>query len=56
MLVVFVLMEIEWRLQLWTPKGQNITLYWKPKYGSWLLIKSLRKPEQIHEAQIRDKV
>ena len=56
MFVVFVLMEIEWRFQLWTSKGHKITIYWKPEYSSWLLMKSLRKPEQIHETRIRDKV
>ena len=32
MFVVFVLMVIEWRFQLWTFKGDKIILYSKPKY------------------------
>ncbi|PMD34519.1 hypothetical protein L207DRAFT_496293 [Hyaloscypha variabilis F] len=55
MFVVFVLMQIEWRFQLWTLNGDRITLYRKPKYCSWHSMNALGKPEQIHETQIRDK-
>jgi hypothetical protein len=47
---MFMLMEIEWRFQLWTPKGHKITIYKKPKDCSWFLINSLREREQIDEA------
>lgn len=55
MFIVFVLMLIEWYFQLWTLKGDEITLYSKPKYCSWNLMHPVCRPEQIHEIQIRDK-
>jgi len=54
MFLVFVLMQIEWRFQLWTPKGDKITLYKRPEHCSWLLMKALCKPETIHVTQKGD--
>ena len=38
MLERLVLMLVEWRFELWTFKGDKITLYRRPKHGSWFLI------------------
>ena len=54
MFVVFVMMQIEWRFQLWTFKGDKITLYKKPEHCSWLLMNALCKPEQTQGTKIED--
>jgi hypothetical protein len=45
MFVVFVLILVEWRFELWTFKGDKITLYRKPKHGSWFLINAFVQAE-----------
>jgi hypothetical protein len=47
MIVCFVLTQTEWRFEIWTWKGERITLYRKPPLKSWLLMEALMKPEQI---------
>ncbi|KUJ10190.1 uncharacterized protein LY89DRAFT_787811 [Mollisia scopiformis] len=46
MLVVLILVHMEWKFELWTLKGDRITLYRKPPYKSWSLLDSCydRKP------------
>jgi len=41
MFVVFILVQFEWRFELWTLKGDPITLYSKPKCKSWSLLSAL---------------
>jgi len=40
MFLVVILVQIEWRFQLWTLKGERITMYRKPLYKSWGLLDS----------------
>jgi len=40
MFVVVILVQIEWRFELWTLKGERITMYRKPLYKSWGLLDS----------------
>jgi hypothetical protein len=49
MFVVFVLVQIEWRFELWTLKGELITMYRKPPSKSWLLLNAYadRNPTKI---------
>jgi hypothetical protein len=49
MLVVVILVQFEWRFELWTLKGENITIYQKPPSKSWNLLDSLwdRNPTKI---------
>jgi hypothetical protein len=49
MLVVVILVQFEWRFELWTLKGENITTYQKPPSKSWNLLDSLwdRNPMKI---------
>jgi hypothetical protein len=48
MVLCFILTQIEWRFEIWTWKGERITLYRKPPLKSWLLMEALMKPERIH--------
>ena len=49
MIVCFLMMHFEWRFELWTLKGDSITMYTKPHLKSWGLMESFaaRKPVQI---------
>jgi hypothetical protein len=55
MFVVFLLIQIEWRFELWTLKGEPITIYRKPECKSWSILSSFweRNPTKI-EADGRD--
>ncbi|CZR66976.1 uncharacterized protein PAC_16875 [Phialocephala subalpina] len=55
MFVVFLLVEIEWRFELWTLKGERITGYRKPVCKSWNLLEAFwdRNPTGI-DAKGRD--
>ena len=55
MSVVFVLMLMEWRFELWTPKGNEVTLYRKPGQCSWFALRVKVKPEKIHESRFGNK-
>ena len=49
MSVAFLMMHFEWRFELWTLKGERITMYRKPMLKSWSLMESFaaRKPVEI---------
>ena len=51
MIVVFILQYYEWRLELWTLKGERIVMYRKPTLKSWGLMNSfaMRKPVEIED-------
>lgn len=53
MLVAFILVQVEWRFELWTLKGEPITIYRKPKCKSWFLLQALwdRNPAKIDAIQ-----
>ena len=55
MSVVFVLMLIEWRFELWTPRRDEITLYRKPDHCSWFALNAKGKQEKIRESRFGDK-
>jgi hypothetical protein len=52
MLVVVVLIQFELRFELWTLKGEPITMYRKPQCKSWLLMNAFwdQNPTQIDAA------
>jgi hypothetical protein len=52
MFVVFLLTQIEWRFELWTLKGETITIYRKPECKSWSILSSFweRSPTKIEAA------
>jgi hypothetical protein len=49
MLVVFILVKVEWRFELWTLKGEPITIYRKPQRKSWNILEAFwdRNPTKI---------
>jgi hypothetical protein len=47
MILVCILVQIEWRFEIWTFKGDLITIYRKPKKSSWFMTAALMKPEVI---------
>lgn len=44
MTVVFILEQLEWRFELWTSKGERITMYRKPELRSWSILDALAGP------------
>ena len=36
--LVFCLVQVEWQYEIWTPVGEPITIYRKPKHASWFAI------------------
>jgi hypothetical protein len=51
MLISFCLAAIEWNLEWWTPKGERITIYWKPKDISWWDWKPAKARSKIWDAR-----
>jgi hypothetical protein len=49
MFVVSGLIQLEWRFELWTLKGEPITMYRKPATKSWMLMDAIaeRNPTKI---------
>jgi len=47
MILVCILVQIEWRFEIWTFKGDPITIYRKPERASWFMMADLIKPEVI---------
>ncbi|PMD13350.1 hypothetical protein NA56DRAFT_651812 [Hyaloscypha hepaticicola] len=52
MFVVFFLIHIEWRFELWTFRGEPITIYRKPECKSWSILSAFwdRNPTKIEAA------
>ena len=53
MIVVFILEHFEWRFELWTLKGDRITMYRKPMLKSWNLLDAIwfRKPLEMNSME-----
>jgi len=43
MLATYLLAAIEWQFEWWTPKGERIVIYWKPKHISWFDLRPARR-------------
>ena len=51
MVVCFLCESLEWRFEVWTLKGERITIYRKPPLKNWSLIDAVafRKPVEIED-------
>jgi hypothetical protein len=47
MILVCILVQVEWRFEIWTFIGDPITIYRKPKKASWFMMAALMNPEVI---------
>lgn len=39
MILVLFLTQMEWKCQVWTPVGEQIRVYWKPRGASWYALR-----------------
>jgi hypothetical protein len=44
MILVCLLVQVEWKYELWTFKENPITIYRKPKHASWFLLAGADEP------------